>query len=136
MTASLLSKNLTGVDSAGDEGNLVSSTNFHYGLNLRYALSKSWHFLLNYQNKSYSFDNTQEVIEGEEAFTLSQTSTGVRWVIHPRVAFRFLLNVDEQLAFSVNASDLAEVYSENLSYASIFYDQVVFMGRSMFSGFK
>ena len=92
-TGSLFSKKLTGEDSSsGDEGNLVSNTNFHYGLNFRYAMSKSFHFILNYYNKSIDFDNTQEIIAGEEAFVLTQIETGVKWIVHPTVAFRILFN--------------------------------------------
>lgn len=136
-SASLFSDKLVGVSkTTSEEDKLVSNTNFHYGLNFRYALSQSFHMVLNYTNKSIDFDNTQEIIAGEEAFVLTQVEAGVRWIIHPRVAFRILFNADEELAFTVNEDNQAEVFSENLNYLSVYYDQVVFLGGSMFSGFK
>lgn len=128
---------MTGVDKiTEEEGKLVSNTNFHYGIHFAYLMGKGLQFQLNYLNKNYSFDNTQEIIEGEETFTLTNTQLGIRWIALSRVAFRLLINVTEDLAFTVNQTNQAVLTQESLVYPTIFYDQIVFLGGTMYSGFK
>lgn len=135
--ASIYSKKLTGtLDSTGTEGKLVSSSDLHYGLDLEYAFSPAFRFIFNYQTGNVDFDNTDNIITGEESFDINSTKLGFRWIIHPRVAFRSLLNLDKELAFDVNGSNQAEVYSESVNYLSVFYDQIVFLGTAFYSGFR
>ena len=120
----------------GEEGKLVSNTNFHYGVHFAYLAGKGFQFLLDYSNKSYSFDNTQEIITGEESFSLTKTSIGMRWIAHPRVALRLHLNFDEDIVFTVDENNQALIEPEKIMYPSIFYDQILFLGGTMYSGFK
>ena len=136
-SGSILSDKITGIDNdTGEEGKLVSNTNFHYGIHFAYLMGSGFQILLDYQNKSYDFDNTQEIITGEESFSLTKTSIGMRWIAHPRIALRLHLNFDEDIVFTVDENNQALIEPEKIIYPSIFYDQILFLGGSMYSGFK
>ncbi len=136
-SGALLSKEMTGVDKVTEEeGKLVSNTNFHYGVHFAYMMGNSLQFQMNHLNKNYSFDNTQEIIAGEEAFSITNTQLGFRWIALSRVAFRLLINFAEDLVFTVDSNNQAVLEQESLIYPSVFYDQIVFLGGTMYSGFK
>ena len=136
-SGALISKEMVGVDKVTEEeGKLVSNTNFHYGIHFAYLMGKGFQLLLNQQNKAYSFDNTQEIIAGEDTFVLTNTQFGFRWIALSRVAFRVLLNSGEDLVFTVDENNQAVLEKESLFYPTIFYDQIVFLGGTMYSGFK
>ena len=137
LTSSLYSKKLNGtLDVIGSEGKLVSNSNLHLGLNFAYSLTSSFRLLFNYESREINFDNTEAIIAGEETFKVDSTRLGVRWITHPRVALRFLMTAEKDLAFNINASNQAEIYSESITYFTVYYDQIVFLAESMYSGFR
>jgi hypothetical protein len=135
---SLSSKKLNGtLDAVGSEGKLISNSNLHLGLNFAYSLTNSFRLLFAYESRQVDFDNTEVIIAGEESFKVDSTKLGVRWITHPRVALRFLITSEKDLAFNINeTTNMAEIYSENLTYFSVYYDQVVFLASTMYSGFR
>jgi hypothetical protein len=133
---SIYSTTLTGSDNSDTDGKLVSNSNLFYGLNLAYGITKRLHFLLDYTTGTISYDNTKSILNGDSNFQVSKLATGVKFIAFPRVAFRAYFNSDDDLAFKVDETNQASVYSENLNYLSVFYDQIVFMGGAMYSGFK
>jgi hypothetical protein len=133
----LYSKSLTGTQkSTSTEGKLISNSNLVTGLKLNYRYSKSVHFLFNYVSQDFSFDNTDSIIADESSFQVSTINIGARWIMLKRVAFRFMITSADDLAFTVDSNKKAVLYSESLKYLSLFYDQIVFMGSKMYSGFR
>lgn len=131
------SKKLTGTDAATQaDGNLISNANFNYGLNLSFGFSKNLHLLLGYQSRSYDFDNTENIIEGESAVDANKTEIGLRWILFARTALRFNIVSEDTIGFSVNANNRVELFTENINYLNIYYDQIVYMGGRFFGGFK
>jgi len=137
LLTSFSSKKLVGEDLiTATEGTIVSNANMTYGLKMSYGLSPSWHFLLGHEIRNYAFDNTENIIAGEEAIDANTTEIGMRWIVFSRTALRFLFLMDDSVAFKVDANNKAVLYTENLKYFSIYYDQIVYLGTTIFAGFK
>ena len=136
LQTTIYSTKLTGSDNLDLEGNLISNSNFFSSLDLAFGITKRLHFLVDYTAGAISFDNTKDVIAGDSEFQVSRVAAGVKFIAFSRVAFRAYFNTYDDLAFEVNESNQAIVYSEKLNYLSLFYDQIVFMGGAMYSGFK
>ena len=137
VSAGVLSKTLTGVDDATDtEGKLIANSNLQYGVHTSIPFSAGLRFDLNYYNRKIVFDNTKDVIEGEDTYQADMTNFGIRWIIHPRIGLRFLYNLSKEISFEVNPTDQAVVDVEQVNYVSVHYDQIVFLGGSSYSGFR
>ncbi len=85
---------------------------------------------------SVEFDNSNSVISGENSADITRTSVGARIIIHPRIAFRTYYNIQQDVGFTVNAANEAEIFEETVNYVSLWYDQIVFLGSSYIAGFR
>ena len=135
---SLYSTTLIGTDDVlNADGKLVSNSNLLTGLKMSYSLSQAFNLVFDYSTGAVGYDNTQEVISGDDSYTKSKISLGTRWILHPRVVFKFLFNIDEEIGFSIDTANdnKALLVAEPINYFSIYYDQIVFMGGGMYSGF-
>lgn len=134
---SVNSKKLDGTLKATNiEGKLVSSSNFHAGINIAYNLTNSTHLLLDYYGRVIDFDNTNKIIEGDKKFSDASLSVGARWILMKSVAFRLMYTSEKDLAFTVDANNKAVLYSESLGYISVFYDQIIFLTSVIYLGFR
>lgn len=137
LLSSVGSKKLAGQDpSTAADGVLISNGNFNYGLKFSVGLSASWHILAGYEASSYAFDNTENILEGDTGISANSTEIGMRWILFSRTALRFLFNLEDSIGFKVNAASRAVLYKENLKYLSLYYDQIVYLGSTIFGGFK
>ena len=135
---SLYSTTLTGTDDAlNADGKLVSNSNLLAGLKMSYSLSQAFNLVFDYSTGSIAYDNTQDVISDNDSYTKSKISLGTRWILHPRVVFKFLFNIDKEVGFTIVTTDnnKAMLDAEPINYFSINYDQIVFMGGGTYSGF-
>ncbi len=135
--AGIFSKTLIGTDKVtGMDGKLVSNGNLQYGVDLSFSMTNSMQLLLAYTSRSVDFDNSNNIIAGDEKFDMSNTSLGFRWIALRSVAFRLLYTMDKDLGFNLNGSNQAVLYAENIGYVSLFWDQIVFLYNSFYAGFK
>ena len=135
----LKSKSLTGVDKLTQvEGKLVGNALMQTRFNILWGLSQKWQLLIDYASTTVDFDNSDNVITGPDSVTLSKTAIGARWIIMPRAAFRFYYSMEQDVAFGLNGSSppQAVLYTETINHIDLWYDQIVFMGGSMYSGFR
>jgi hypothetical protein len=136
LIGSLYSKKLIGENAvSGVSGEVVSNTNINYGLEFEYSISRSLRFLGSYKSRTVEFDNTDDVITGETIFNTSASSMGLKWILFSRTALRFIYNLEKDLGFKV-VNDKAEIFVENSNYLTVFYDQIIFLGKSIYSGFR
>lgn len=136
LLTSISSKQINAEDSVGEDGTLISNGNFTYGLGFSYGLSQSWHVLLGHESKTYAFDNTEKVIAEDESISVGMSYIGLRWILFTRTSLRFLINSEENIGYEVNSDGKAILYKEGLNYMSLYYDQIVYLGVSLFAGFK
>ena len=135
-TLSFYSTKLVGEDeSAGTDGKLISNLNTLSGLTMSYAFSQSFHLFLSYLTGSVQFDNTQDVINGDEGYTRTKMSAGIRYIAFSIVAFRFLYNIDKEIGFEIDSTNKAVLKDESINYLSAYYDQIVYMGGMINAGF-
>lgn len=137
LAGAVASKKLTGTDPiSGDEGVLISNGNFNTGFNLSYSFDPHWHVLLGMENRSYDFDNSDNIISGPTKLDLSATQYGIRWIMFAKTAFRFLYTAQDEAAFIVTDSNQAELYKESISFFTIYWDQLIYSGENILIGFK
>ena len=126
LKSSLYSKVLTGVDTdTQTEGEIVSNSNLNFGFQTEYSMSNSLRFLFDYTSRSVSFDNTDNVINGNTDFDTSSMRFGIKWIAFARTAFRFLYTIEQDVGFEV-VNFKAEIFTENSSYLTLYYDQMFF----------
>lgn len=136
LRAASYSKKIVGVDStASVDGEIVSNSNINYGFEFEYSLSKSLRLLGSYESRSLKFDNSSDVIEGSTEFESTAMTFGFKWILFSRTALRFLYNIEQATAFKVN-SGKAKIYTEASSYITTYFDQILYLGSSVYSGFR
>ncbi len=128
-----LNGTLTGTDT---EGKLVSNGNFHYGIKTGFSMTNSIALLIEYNSREVDFDNSNNIISGEEVFKVDSTSVGLRFILMPRVAIRTMYTMEKDLGFELDGNNKAVIYTEDIGYLTIYYDQIVFLSAGMYSGFK
>ncbi len=134
--ASFYSTSLNGVNELNSiDKNIKSQSSFGTEINLNFSLSKRLQLLIDYADGEVVFDDSEVSFSDESKFSYTNASVGFRYIIHPRVAFRAYINSIEDAAFNFE-NDEIDLYKERINYLSVFYDQIVFMGRGMYSGFK
>jgi hypothetical protein len=117
------------------DGTIVSNSNTQYGLGLDIALNVNWQLLLDYSSMPYQFDNSKNLITGAEKFSLSSIGAGLRYILFSRTALRLMLNSFDDLGLDVRSAQV-EIYRESLIQGIIHLDQIVYLGKIIFVGFK
>lgn len=126
---------LTAKDSNGSEGKLISKSKFDMGIKIDYSLANAWKLYLTHQKYTYDFDNTDNVISGDRMFDHASTDFGVTWIVASSMAFRLAYTSKDELGFELNGSNQAVFISETLSFASLFWDQILWLGDGYYLGF-
>jgi hypothetical protein len=136
LIGSSYSKTISGENAvSGVEEEIVSNTSIHYGLELEYSVTHTLRFIASHVSGSVEFDNSESTTNGETYFDTSVSSAGFKWIVFSRTALRFLYNIEKDIGFNIVDSK-AEIFVENSNYLTVFYDQIVFLGPSMYSGFR
>lgn len=134
--ASFYSTSIAGVNELNSiDQKIKSHSSLGTEINLSFSLSKRLQLLIDYADGEVEFDDSEINFSGEPKFSYTNGSVGFRYIFHPRVAFRFYMNSIEDVAFNFEDNEI-DLYKERINFLSVYYDQIVFMGRGMYSGFK
>jgi hypothetical protein len=137
LISSFYSTNLVGEDDAsGKSGKLVSQSNLHYGFKLSYAISQSFRLQFAYKLSSYDFDNTDDLITGDTKVNASSTEVGFKWIMFATTAFRLSIVSEDVVAFELNNSNKAKLFKSKINAFHLNYDQILYLGSSVFAGIK
>lgn len=137
LVSSFYSTNLVGEDNtSGTSGKLVSQSNLHYGLKLSYAVSQSFRLEFAHKLSSYDFDNTDDLIIGDTKVDASSTEIGIKWIMFAMTAFRFSIMSEDVVAFELDNSNKAKLFKSKINAFHLHYDQILYLGSSVFAGIK
>ena len=137
LKTSLNTRALTATSKAnGDEGKIEGQGNFHYGLAIESSLSKNFRWGFGGEIKNYSFDNEDDVIAGEERVETIDSYIGFKWIMFSRSALRFDFHYEEDIAFTINGDNEAELFKEGITYIDANFDQILYLSPRFYFGFK
>lgn len=120
----------------GAEGRLVSKTTFNPKLKITYSLTPSFKLSASHTQLNYQFDNTQEIIADETVFSFGESELGLTWILFSVSAFRFTYTSGQEMGFILNESNQALIFQEEITYSSLFYDQILWLGEGYYFGFS
>jgi hypothetical protein len=136
ITSSSYSKKIFGKSSTSStKAKIVSNWNIHSGLELEYSITKYLRVLGSYASRPIEFNNSKSTINRDTSFNTSSMIFGLKWIVFSRTALRFLYNIEKDIGFEV-AAGKTEIYSDNTSYLTVIYDQIIFLGPSIYSTFR
>ena len=137
LKTSLNNRTLTATDKeTGAEGELESEGNFHYGVNIELPFTKSFRWNFGGQMKTYTFDNEEEEIASEEKIDTFDSYIGFKWIMFSRTAIRVDFHYSEDIAFTINGSDKAELFKEGITFIDTNFDQILYLSPRFYAGFK
>jgi hypothetical protein len=136
LLSSFYSTTLIGESAGGASGKLVSQANLHYGLKISYAMSQSFRLEFSHKLRSFDFDNTDDLILGDTKVDISATEFGIKWIMFARSAFRFSLVSEELVAFELDNNNKAKLFTDKINALHIHFDQILYLGSSIFAGVK
>ncbi len=113
---------------------LKSSNEPSFSVGYKWFIGTYVHFLLEMENRNYKFNLDDSIVTGDSEISLQRFDIGFRFVLTPKSAISVFGSKAEVLNFKLSNNEI-ELLSEDLSFLSLNYNQVLAQFRPFNIGF-